>query len=180
MQRDGGRLPVVAAALLVAATILFVVGTTVERSQAESGAHQEANTVGQPAGEAAEHNQAEATEGQANAPTQETSENRSAGRSGEELFGIKPESAGLAAAVALSSLLLAALLVGWPGTRLLVAVAVVGLLLAALDAREVVHQANESNAGLLVLALLTGLLHLGAAVAAAAGLRSRSAVTTTA
>ena len=37
----------------------------------------------------------------------------------------------------------------------------VGLLLATLDGREVIHQASESNAGLLVLALVTGLLHLG-------------------
>jgi len=37
MQRYRARLPVVAAALLVAATILFVIGTSIERSQTETG-----------------------------------------------------------------------------------------------------------------------------------------------
>ena len=81
--------------------------------------------------------------------------------------------------VAVVSLLLAALLVIRPNTGLLVTVVVVGLVFAALDAREVLHQADGSNAGLLGLALTTGLLHLGAAAAAAAGLRSPSAVATT-
>ncbi len=50
----------------------------------------------------------------------------------------------------------------------------VGLVFAALDAREAFHQVDQSNAGLLVLALLTGLLHLTAALAAAGcGHRSR-------
>jgi hypothetical protein len=179
MQRHRDRLPVVAAALLVGATILFVVGTTIERSQASSGAHRETNAVERSAGEAAEHRQAEATEHGANASTEGAEGNPSAGESGEALFGINPESAGLTAVVALGSLLLAALLLVRPGNGLLVAVVVVGLAFAALDAREVIHQANGSNAGLLALALLTGLLHLSVAVAAAVGLRSPSAVTTT-
>jgi hypothetical protein len=179
MQRYRSRLPVVAAALLVAATILFVVGTTMERSQIETGAHQEANTVERPIGEAGEHREAEATKSQANA-AEGTKDTRSPGESGEELLGINPESAGLTAVVAIVSLLLAALLVVRPGKGLLVTVVAVGLVFAALDVREVLHQGNESNAGLLVLALVTGLLHLGVAVVAAAGLRSPSAVPTTA
>jgi hypothetical protein len=59
------------------------------------------------------------------------------------------------------SLLLAVLLVARPGKGLLVAVAVIGLVFAALDLREGIHQANESNTGLLIIALVTGLLHLG-------------------
>ena len=55
MQRYRDRLPVVAAALLVAATILFVVGTTIERSQARAGEQQAASTNERPAGEADEH-----------------------------------------------------------------------------------------------------------------------------
>lgn len=177
MQRYRARLPLVAAALLVAATILFVVGTTMERSQIETGAHQEANTVERPAEEAGEHSEAEATEGEAEA-AEGTEQRGSARESGEELLGINPESAGLTAVVAVLSLLLAALLVVRPGTGLLVTVVVVGLVFAALDVREVLHQANESNAGLLVMALITGLLHLGVAAVAAAGLRSPRAVTT--
>jgi|RhiMethySRZTD1v2_1073278.scaffolds.fasta_scaffold220865_2 hypothetical protein len=161
MQRYRDRLPVVAAVLLVAATILFVVGTSIERSQTETGEHQEGTTVERPAAEGGE-------------------QNRSAGGSDEELFGINPESAGLTAVVAAVSLLLVVLLAVRPGKGLLVTVIVVGLVFAALDVREVLRQASESNAGLLVLALITGLLHLGAAVVAAAGLRSPSAVATTA
>jgi hypothetical protein len=178
MQRYRHRLPVVAAALLVAATILLVVGTTMERSQASARAHQEPQAVEPSAGEAAEHSQAEA--GEADATTEASGEQPSGSESGEELLGINPESAGLTAVVALLSLLLAALLVVRPSRGLLAVVAVVGLAFAALDGREVLHQANESNAGLLVLALLTGLLHLSVAAAAVTGVRSPTPVTTTA
>jgi hypothetical protein len=177
MQRYRDRLPVLAAALLVAATILFVVGTTIERSQARTDQHQQTNPVEQPpggAGETTEQHQGEATNGEANTTTEGTQEHHSTGESGEQLLGINPEGAGLTAAVAAVSLLLAR-----PRKGLLVAVVLVGLLFATLDGREVIHQASESNAGLLVLALVTGLLHLGVAVAAAAGLRAPRAVAVT-
>jgi len=177
MQRYRDRLPVVAAALLVAATILFVIGTTMERSQARTGEQQATSTVERPAGEAGEHN--EATEGQSNATTEGTDAHRSSGESSEELFGINPESAGLTAIVAAVSLLLAILLIARPRKGLLMAVVVVGLVFAALDVREGIHQANESNTTLLAIALVTGLLHLAVAVAAAAGLRSPRAVAMT-
>jgi hypothetical protein len=180
MQRHRTRPPLVAAALLVAATILFVVGTTIERSQATSAELQEASPVEQSAGEAVEHREAEETETKASPTGEAGEEQASEGEAGEELLGINPESAGLTAIVALLSLVLAGLLVARPSRGLLVAVAVVGLVFAALDAREAVHQANESNGGLLVLAALTGLLHLGVAVAATAGLRSPTTMTTAA
>jgi hypothetical protein len=180
MQRYRDRLPVVAAVLLVAATILFVVGTSMERSQARTGEQQEASAVERPAGEAGEHRESEAAEGQSGAATEGNDEHASSGESGEELVGINPESAGLTAVVAAVSLLLAALLIVRPRRGQLVAVVVVGLAFAALDVREGIHQANESNMGLLAIALVTGLLHLGAAVAAAAALRSpRGAVAMT-
>jgi Flp pilus assembly protein TadB len=179
MQRYRDRLPVVAAALLVAATILFVVGTSIERSQARAGEQQAASTNERPAGEAGEHSEAEATEGGSNATSEATDEHASSGESGEELLGINPESVGLTVIVAAVSLLLAALLVARPRTGLLVAVVVVGLVFAVLDVREGIHQASESNTGLLVVALVTGLLHLGVAVAAAAGLRTPRAVALT-
>jgi len=178
MQRYRDRLPVVAAALLVAATILFVVGTTIERSQARAGEQQAASTNERPAGEAGEHSEAEATEG-SNAASEATQEHSSGGESGEELLGINPESAGLTAIVAAASLLLAALLVARPRTGLLVAVVLVGLVFAALDVREGIHQASESNTGLLVIALVTGLLHLGVAAAAATALRTPRAMALT-
>ena len=113
-------------------------------------------------------------------PARGPDEHAGTGESGEALFGINPESAGLTAAVAAVSLLLAVLLVARPGKGLLVAVAMIGLVFAALDLREGIHQANESNTGLLVIALVTGLLHLGVAVAAAVGLRTPRPVATTA
>jgi hypothetical protein len=179
MQRYRDRLPVVAAALLVAATILFVVGISIERSQARAGEQQAASTNERPAGEAGEHSEAEATEGGSNATSEATDEHASSGESGEELLGINPESAGLTVIVAAVSLLLAALLIAQPRRGLLVAAVVVGLVFAILDIREGIHQASESNTGLLVIALITGLLHLGVAVAAAAGLRTPRAVALT-
>jgi hypothetical protein len=86
MQRYRERLPVLAAALLVAATVLFVVGTIMERSQARAG-EQQAGTVERPTGESAEHSESEATEGESNATTEGTEEHRSTGEAGEELLG---------------------------------------------------------------------------------------------
>jgi hypothetical protein len=147
MQRYRDRLPVVAAALLVVATILFVVGTTIERSQARAGEQQAASTNDRPAGEAGEHSEAEATEGGSNATSEATEEHSSAGESGEELLGINPESAGLTAIVAAVSLLLATLPVARPCTGLLVAVVLVGLVFAALDVRRAsTRPANPTRA----------------------------------
>ena len=179
MQRYRDRLPVVAAALLVAATVMFVVGTTLERSQARNSQRQEAGTAERPAGEAAEHGEPAATETPSSATAEGTERHGNTGEPGEELLGVNPESAGLTAVVAAVSLLLAVLLVAWPRAGLLVAVVVAGLAFAALDAREGIHQAGESNAGLLALALVTGLLHLAVAVAAAGGLRTPRATALT-
>jgi hypothetical protein len=179
MQRYRDRLPVVAAALLLAATVLFVAGTTLERSLAKTGRHQEAGTAERPAGEAAEHGEPAATEAPSNATTEGIDGHGGTGEPGEELLGVNPESAGLTAAAAAVSLLLAALLVARPRTGLLLAVVVAGLAFAGLDAREGIHQAGEPNAGLVVVALLTGLLHLAVAVAAAAGLRTQRAAALT-
>jgi len=68
---------------------------------------------GLPPAAAGTSSQVEATQGQANT-TEGTEEHGNAGESGEELFGINPESAGLAAAVAAVSLLLAVLPVARP------------------------------------------------------------------
>src|SRR4029453_17055485 len=147
MQRFRDRLPGVAAARLAAATILFVVGITIERSQARAGEQQAASMGERPAGEAGEHSEAEATEGGSNPTSEATEEHSSAGESGEELLGIKPESAGLSAVVAAAALLLAALLVARPRRGLLVAVVVVGLVSAALDVvRASTRPANPTRA----------------------------------
>jgi hypothetical protein len=58
--RDRRR--VVAAAMLVAATVLMVVGASLERSQTTTDRYQEAGTVQRPAGEAGEPSAGEAGE----------------------------------------------------------------------------------------------------------------------
>jgi len=181
--RDPLRL--LAAGLLIAATIAFVVGTTLERSQAEAGDRQEASTVERSHDEAAEHDetaehrQAEAAEGRSTEATQAAEQHDPEGEAGERLFGINPEAAGFVAGAAAVSLLLAALLITRPRRPLLVAVVAFGLAFAALDVREAAHQAGESHAELVAIALLTGLLHLAVAVTAAAQLRPPRAQPTT-
>jgi hypothetical protein len=181
MHRYRGRWSIVAAALLVSATILFAVGTSVERSAASTEQRQRASTQGHAGessqGEAGEHD--EGSEGGSNTTNEVAEQHPAADGSGEELLGINPESAGLTAATVVVSLLLVAIMVARPGKAPLLAMMAVGLVFAALDAREVIHQASESHPGLFLLALVTGLLHLGVAVAAAVGLRAPTAVPTT-
>jgi hypothetical protein len=87
--------------------------------------------------------------------------------SGEEVLGLDVESIGLTVAPAAVSLLLAGLLLTISGRRVVLAVVIVALTFAALDLRESVHQASEARAGLLTIALLAAVAHLG--VAALAG-----------
>jgi hypothetical protein len=153
--RDRRR--VVAAALLVAGTVLVVVGASLERSQTTTDWHQQAATVQRPADEAGEPSAGEAGDHSEAAEQAQGGEpsGQAEGGSGEELLGVNLESVGLT-----------------------VAAVVVSLLLAVLDVRESVHQASEARPGLLALALLAGVGHLVAAWLAAAGLRAPSRVAT--
>lgn len=67
------------------------------------------------------------------------------------------------------SLLLAGLLLTVAGRRVLLAVVIFALVFVALDLRESVHQASEAHTGLLAIAVLAAVAHLG--VAALAGVR---------
>jgi hypothetical protein len=193
------RLRVVAAVLLVAAAVLLVVGTSLERSQAASETRQAAG-VGRSRGEAGDHNEAaeqtttshsqtteqanstgnkEATEpaqGEHNQTAEQagSSHNEAAehAASGEELFGIDLEGVQLTVAAAVVSLLLAGLLATVAGRQVLLAVVIFALLFVALDLRESMHQASEAHAGLLAIALLAAVAHLG--VAGLAGVRLRT------
>jgi hypothetical protein len=104
------------------------------------------------------------------APATETPQHSEAS---EKLLGVNPESTGLLVVAVVVSLLLAAA-VWWRGASPLVLgiVALAMAAFAALDIREVVHQADESRTGLMLLAALVALLHL-----AAAALAARAAVT---
>jgi hypothetical protein len=182
--RRPASLRVIAALLLVLATIVFVIGAMAERSVARNGSEpspSEAVTASsneqanEASGEAAEgHVEGEAAEGAGeeagstheDAHADEVAKPHSeANETSETILGINVESTSMVAAAVLISLLSAAALwfLGTPPT--LVVAAVVALLFAALDLREVAHQLSEGRGGLVVLALLAAVLHAGAAVA---------------
>jgi hypothetical protein len=122
--------------------------------------------------EGTEHN--DSTKTTAATPTPPTttappaSETPAHSEASERLLGVDAESTGLLVAAVAVSLLLAAG-VWWLGASPL-ALGVVALAMAAfaaLDIREVVHQADESRTGLMLLAALVAVLHLTAAALAA-------------
>jgi hypothetical protein len=153
-------------AVIAVATVAFVIGTAIERNPGESphaAASEQPRTgeAGHAEGgaESAEHR---AAEGAGEPRRNETHS--------EELkpLGIDIESAPFVALAALASLALA--LAAWlrpRATGLLALVAVAMVVFAALDVREVFHQADEDRAGLAVLAAFIAVLHFGAAVVAA-------------
>jgi hypothetical protein len=91
-------------------------------------------------------------------------------------LGIDIEAVPFVILAALASLALAAL--GWLRPRRplgLIAIALAMLAFAALDIREISHQADEHSTGLAVLAAAIAALHLGASAIAAAMARRRTA-----
>lgn len=157
--------------LIVLSTIAFVVGSLLERSSAET--HGSESGVEQP-GDADEGEEVEGT-GESTAPAGESSEESS----DEQVFGIDPESTGVLLVAVVVSLLLAAGCWFRPEWRwLLVVTALAMAVFAVLDLRELIHQVDESNAGLAVVAGAVAILHGAAAVAAAMlARRSRAAST---
>jgi hypothetical protein len=87
-----------------------------------------------------------------------------------KLLGINPEALSLLVVALIASLLLAAAVWFRPLAPVLIAIVGFGLLFAALDVREVLHQVDESRTSLIVIAgALTG-LHVVLAMLAAAAL----------
>jgi hypothetical protein len=81
----------------------------------------------------------------------------------ERLRGLDPEATGLVVVAVVVSLILALAVWHRPDhTLLLLLVAVAMLAFAALDIREAIHQGEESNGSLLLLASLVAALHLSA------------------
>jgi Flp pilus assembly protein TadB len=152
------------AAVMTAATALFVVGVSVERAQPD-----------QHAGERAEQSH---ETGESHAETGEeaveTHGAPSVGESGHDthqeeprILGIDPESTPLVVVAIVGSLLLVAAVLRWShATALLAFVAVAMLAFAALDVREVTHQLDEDQAGVAILAASVATLHLAAAALA--------------
>jgi len=166
--------------LLVAATALFVVGVSIEKSSGDTydeasaaateqggGAETGDEHAGE-SGEAAESGRA-AQSGEAG----ETAEGHiepAAGKASEEdetLVGIDLEATGFVALAAAVSLAVALAVWLRPGWALLLAVVVVVMVaFAALDVREVFHQVDEDDGGLALLAGVVAALHLATAAGA--------------
>jgi hypothetical protein len=164
-------------ACIVAATAALVVGVALER---DARTHETLRTSGETA---PVRHAAQSGSGSEAGETGESSESgtvsgapprgeRTREEPSERLLGVDPESTGVLAIAVVVSLALAALV--WRGAApwLLALVAVVMAVFAALDIREVVHQIDESRAGLALLALLVAALHLAAAALAARGATS--------
>jgi hypothetical protein len=155
--------------LLVGSAILFLIGSTIERNHSNHETTPVAHAEG--SGEGGEETSTEgATSGETHAEKH--------GEAGAKLLGVNTESLALSILAVVVSFLLAAAvwLQIWP-RWVLVAVIVFGLVFAAGDAREVVHQLDESNNGLAVVASILIVLHLGVALLGALLLRPRRTTT---
>jgi hypothetical protein len=166
MNMSRNRLPLLVALLLASSAVLFAIGTAIERSQRATH-HDEAalSSAAKSGGETSSEKKATGEAAGASASTETHS---------EKIAGIDPESwplVGLAIAV---SLLIAAG-VYWRRGRWLVVAIVLGLLFAAADTRELVHQIQESRTTVAVIAGVLIALHLLVAVTASAARRVRGA-----
>jgi hypothetical protein len=164
-------------ALLAVAAAAFVVGVSLERSSGDSHEEPAAAAATSEAAGSGEHGD-ETAEGEASETGEESHGEEAAGETGEKedetLLGVDLEATAsvvLAAAISLGLALAVWLLPEWRLLLALVAAAMVAF--AALDVREVVHQLDEENAGLTVLAGVVAALHLGVAAIALSMGRSR-------
>jgi len=147
--------------LIIVSTVAFAVGAIWERSSSEpaaEGSRQEAPGHAE-GGEAVEGSGEEGGGGEV---------------ATETTFGVDPESTPLVVLAIVASLLLAAGCWFRPDWRwLLVFTAFAMAAFAVLDLREVIHQIDESNTGLALLAGAVAVIHAAAAVTAVV-LRRRS------
>lgn len=103
-------------------------------------------------------------EGSATGEGESAAERASEGSTNEDLLGLDPESTPLVIAAIAGSLFLAFAVWMRPNAALLLVVVCLAMLFfAALDVREALHQSDESNGGLVIVASLVAVLHLSAA-----------------
>jgi hypothetical protein len=171
------RLRVVLIALLIVATAAFVLGVSIERSQGEAHA-EPATTVEGETGEPGEVGHEEGAENGRAVRAEESPSAHADEENAEKFLGIDYEAIPFIVLAAVFSLALAAAVWLRPASVPLLAFVVVAMVaFAALDVREVVHQFDEDNGGLALLAGVVAALHLG--VAAAALALARGAATST-
>ena len=155
-------------ALLVASTALFAVAAIAERSDA----HKEPKSAqtqerGESGGETDGAHDEQGETGEAHQETGAAGE--AGGESAEAVLGVNVESTPLV----VSAVIVGLLLVGLAGTRfgelagVLTAIFLIALAWAALDVREVLHQADESRTGVALVAAAVASLDLAAAAVAA-------------
>ena len=164
------RLRVVLIALLVVATAAFVVGVSVERSQGEAHAEGATTAEGE-AGQPAEAGHEDGAESGEAARAEESADAAADEDKAETFLGIDYEAVPFIVLAAAFSLALALALAVWllsPSVPVLGLVVVAMVAFAALDGREVVHQLDEDNGGLALLAGVVAALHLGVAAVALA------------
>jgi hypothetical protein len=148
------------AALMTAATALFVIGVSVERAQPDQHAGERAEQPRE-TGESHAETGGEAEEARGSTVTRDSHEEEPC------ILGIDPESTPLVVLATVGSLLLVAAVLRWPhAAALLALVALAMLAFAALDVREVIHQLDEDHAGVAILAAGVAILHLAAAAVA--------------
>jgi hypothetical protein len=159
-------------ALLVASTALFAVGVIAERSSTDTHTEPAGTHAAEPGGESGESAGAHSEAGESSATTSSEASHVESGTEhaeSERLLGVDVESTPLVVLAVLAGLALAALAASRIGLArgFLLAVVLIGLAWAALDIREVVHQLDESRAGVAMVAMAVAALHL--AVAAISG-----------
>jgi hypothetical protein len=153
------RVRLILAVLLLVSGVAFAAGAAAERS---------ANEVASSPSETNPPQTERGTEGSGGETGAEPAQHTEAASQSETLLGINPESTALVVVGVAVSLLLAAA-VWLSGARpVLLAALIFGVAFAALDIREAVHQAKESRAGLLAVAIVLAVMH--AAIAAVAAL----------
>ena len=185
MSAHMARLRLLVSALLIVSAVLFAIGGAIERSQRHneaaaapvSATTHETGSTETPAQRAAESGSKGAAAGSKGAAAGAAAPHRD---SSEKLLGVDPESIGLTVAAVVAAVLLAAGC--WFVRRRAVWVATVafGLVFAAADGRELVHQIAESRASVAVIAAILIALHLAVAAGAVAlfrGSRRRPAPT---
>ena len=155
--------------LLVGSACLFFVGSTVERHHRhhESAVTNPAVATGESGGETGSESGSKTT-AEGTKPAEQRTE-AATGETGAKLLGINTESLALSIAAVVASILLAGgvWLGVWPRVVLL-AVMGFGVVFAAGDIREVIHQVNESNSGLTTIAAILIVLHILVSALAAA------------
>jgi hypothetical protein len=149
--------------LLVGSGVLFAIGSTIERHQHHAEHPSTAATPSTKSGTSGESG-GESGSGEG-AKHVETSH----AEAGAIILGVNTESVALTVLAVVASLLLALVvwLGRWPRLALL-GVAGFGLVFAAGDGRELVHQLNESNVGVAAIAAILIGLHLAVTALAAA------------